>query len=63
MQICNEKEQDEHEKKYRMYSLRRKGAPGKGLKKTLILDGLKGVVTSGQDLTQRCFQLVKERKV
>lgn len=38
MQICNEKEQDEHEKKYRMYSLRRKGAQGSVMESSPVLE-------------------------
>jgi hypothetical protein len=61
MQIYNAKEQDEQEKNEKVYSLRRKGVLGsvmelnpvlkeiQMLKKTIVLNGIKGVVTSGQD--------------
>ena len=55
-----------------MYNLRRNVTPGSGmelgiifkeikkrLKKMLILNGIKGVETSGQDSTQLSYQLVK----
>ena len=57
--------------KYKMYNLRRKGAPGSGmelspvfkeirrLEKSLILNEIKEVVTSRQDPTQVSFQPVK----
>jgi hypothetical protein len=57
---------------YKRYNLRRKGAPGDGmelspvfeeiyiLKKNLILKGIKGMVTTGQDPTQLNFQFVKK---
>lgn len=58
--------------KCKMYSLRREEAPGnallepsavlkeiKCLKESLLLKGIKGVVTSGQDPTQLSFQPVE----
>ena len=56
--------------KYKMYSLRRKETPGSRLelkqskeinrlKKSLMLNGMKGVLISWQDPTQLSFQLVK----
>lgn len=58
--------------KYKMYSLRSYTAPGylileprlvlkeiRKLRRCLILNGMKGGVTSGQDPTQLSFQLVK----
>ena len=68
MKICNEKEQAE---KGKMYNSRRKGALGSRmmanpvfkeinrLRKILMLNGIKAVVTSGQDPIQLSFQLVK----
>jgi hypothetical protein len=59
-------------KNYKMYSLRRKGAPGslvalnpmfkeiKRLMKSLVSGEIKRVVTSGQDPTQPNFQIVKK---
>ena len=55
-----------------MYNLRRKGAPGSGieltpvfketnrLKKSLMLNGINGVVTSGKDPSHPSLQLVKK---
>lgn len=57
-----------------MYTTRRKGAPEnrmelnpmfkdmQNLKKSWMLNGLKGVVTSGQDPTHVSFQLVKRKR-
>lgn len=61
-------------KKNKMCSSRRNGAPGSGvelylvykginrLKKNLMLDGIKGMVTAGQNHTLLSFQLVKRMK-
>jgi hypothetical protein len=50
-----------NKEKYKIYNLRRKGHKESvnRLKKRLILNGIKGVVTSEQDQTQLSFQLVK----
>ena len=40
----------------KVYSLRRKETLGESLQKSLMLNGTKGVVTSGQDPTQLSFQ-------
>ena len=49
-----------------MYNLRRKGAPGNGMELSPVFkeinrlrNGIKRVVTSGQDPTQLSFQFVK----
>jgi hypothetical protein len=69
--VINNKKKQAEQGKYKMYSLRRKWVPGSGmelnpifkemnrLKKSLILNEVKGEETSGQDLTQLSFQLVK----
>lgn len=56
-------------KKYEMYNLRRKGAPGSGIKlgplfKKIkrIRNEIKGVETSGQDPTQLSFQQEKKKR-
>ena len=48
--------------KYKMYNVRRKETPRSinRLEKSLMLSGIKGVVTSGQDPTQLSFQLVNK---
>ena len=58
--------------KIQTYSVRRKGAPGSvmepkssaqgddTLKKNMTLNGIKRVVTSGQDSIQLSFQLMKQ---
>lgn len=52
--------------KYKMYKLRRKGAPGRKMKLSPVFkeinrfrNVIKGVVISGQDPTQLSFQVVK----
>jgi hypothetical protein len=55
IKIFNEKEQAKQGKN-KIYSLKRKKAPGKRLKKSLMLNEIKGVVTSGQDPAQLSFQ-------
>ena len=71
MQIYNAKEQDEQEKNEKVYSLRRKGVLGsvmelnpvlkeiQMLKKTIVLNGIKGVVPSGRDSIQLSLQSLK----
>lgn len=72
MQVYNEKEQTE-QGKIQNVGLRRKGAPGRvielrtvlkqinRLKKSLILNGIKGMVNSWQGSTQLSFQFAMKR--
>lgn len=73
MQIYNEKEQAEEVKIQNVqFEDRRSTRKSNGtessaqgvesLKKSLVLNGIKGVVTSGQDITQLSFQLEKAIK-